>query len=218
MKAVKTILVWVCVTMVGICVKVQAADEGAKPMGKMQALLESNDKNKDWKIMFGLKVWNNEWDVPVELRAYDKTYILEFESDAAVTPIPALLVWYRNFFIGGSYLLDTDYDFTPQELAWWSRSIDDEEEVFNYYNWDLDVSGSRKEWDVNIGYFITPNIAMSLGYKSLERKLTTTFTDVTDSTSFFTNKYPLSVTSDTVGRSSNASFTEFANPGSAINS
>jgi hypothetical protein len=200
MKAVKTILILVCVVLVGMCVKVKAADEGAAPTGKMQVLLESDQKNRDWKVMFGVKAWANEWDVPVEFRAIDKTYILEFESDSAVTPIPALLVWYRNFFIGGSYLLDTDYDFTPQRLAWWY--IDDGEVINNFT--DLDVSGSRKEWDVNIGYFITPNIAVSLGYKSLERELTTTWTGVTDSTSFSTLNYPLSVKAPIVGISASA--------------
>jgi hypothetical protein len=200
MKAVKTILILVCVVLVGMCVKVKAADEGAAPTGKMQPLLELDSKERDWKIMYGLKAWANQWSLPLEFRASDRTYIMEFESDTAVTPIPAFLATYRNFFIGGSYLLDTDYDFTPQQSDSWEPNSNGENVI---YLEDVDVCGSRKEWDVNIGYFITPNIAMSLGYKSLERELTITSTDYNNSY-FSKTKYPLSFKAPIIGISASA--------------
>jgi opacity protein-like surface antigen len=187
--------------VMGISVTVQAQDERGTPTGKMQPLLELDQKDKDWKIMFGVKAWSNEWDLPIELRAYDKTRILEFESDAALTSIPALLVWYRKFFIGGSYLLDTDYDFTPQQFRNWSRSEDDQ---FFGYTYDIDISGSRKEWDLNIGYSLTPNIAVSLGYKSLERDLSLTLADSGDSDNYLRANYPLSVKAPIIGISASA--------------
>jgi hypothetical protein len=33
------------------------------------------------------------------------------------------------------------------------------------------VTGKREEWDVNLGYFLTPNVALSIGYKNLDRKV-----------------------------------------------
>ena len=80
MKIVKTMLVLVCVTAIGIGVNVQAAENGTMPNGEMQSLLAVDSTERDWKIIYGLKVWANEWSLPVELRAYDKTYILEYES------------------------------------------------------------------------------------------------------------------------------------------
>jgi hypothetical protein len=202
MKAVKTIFVLVCVMMVGICVKVQAADEGATPTGKIQPLLEVDSKEREWKIMYGLKAWANEWSLPLELGVGDKTQIFEFESDTAITPIPAFLATYRNFFIGGSYLLDTDYDFPSQQYR--TAYINDNGERAYIEDWDFDVFGSRKEWDVNIGYFITPNIAISLGYKNLEREVAWTFTYVDDSTYTFKSTYPLSVSAPIIGISASA--------------
>ena len=202
MKAVKTMLVWACFMVMGLSVNAQTAAKGATPTGKMQSLLESDPEERDWKIMVGLKVWANEWGLPVELRAVDKTFILEYESETAITPIPALLVTYRNFFIGGSYLLDTDYDFSPQRLANWH--VDNDNKITPIPLQDLDVSGSRKEWDVNFGYFLTPNIAVSLGYKNLERKLTTTWNTVSDDTNFSKVNYPLSVHAPIIGISASA--------------
>ena len=34
---------------------------------------------------------------------------------------------------------------------------------------DIDISAERTEWDLNLGYMLTPNIALSIGYKSLSR-------------------------------------------------
>ena len=201
MKIVKTMLVLVCVTAIGIGVNVQAAENGTMPNGEMQSLLAVDSTERDWKIIYGLKVWANEWSLPVELRAYDKTYILEYESGTAITPIPALLATYHNFFIGGSYLLDTDYDFPCQQLVWWS--YDNENDENDYYRHDNDVSGSRTEWDLNIGYFLTPNIAVSLGYKSLERELMLTRTDFWNNYVIKIN-YPLSVHAPIIGISASA--------------
>jgi hypothetical protein len=200
MKVVKTVLVLVCVMAMGIDVNAQAAENGAIPNGKMQPLLEVDSTGRDWKIMYGLKVWANEWSLPVELGAGDKTYILEYESDSAITPIPAFLATYRNFFIGGSYLLETDYDFPKQQGKYWYIN-DRGETVDDYYN--LDISGSRTEWDLNIGYFLTPNIAVSLGYKNLERDLTltTTFEDIP---AIMKSIYPLSVQAPIIGISTSA--------------
>jgi hypothetical protein len=187
--------------VMGISVTVQAQDERGTPTGKMQPLLESDNKGKDWKFMFGLKAWANEWSLPLEFGAGDRTQIFEFESDTAFTPIPAFLVGYRKFFIGGSYLLDTDYDFTSQQYKF--SYVNNNNEIA-YTNWDFDVSGSRKEWDVNFGYFLTPNIALSLGYKSLEREMTYTFVWEEDSNYYFRSKYPFSVSAPIIGISASA--------------
>lgn len=123
---------------------------------------------KNWTVMLGLKIWPNKWDLPVELFGYDnKTYIHEFESGAELTYIPAVLIRYRNFFIGGSYLSETDYDFVNQNYSNWGV----EDNILYITGTTISVSGSRKEWDLNLGYFLLPNLAISIGYKNLDRDL-----------------------------------------------
>jgi hypothetical protein len=206
MSAKKTMLVLLCVTAMGICIKGQAAAEKVMPTGKMQSLLELDSKERDWKIMYGLKVWENEWSLPVELRAGDKPFILEYESDTAITYIPTLLVFYHNFFISGSYLLDTEYDFSDQQIK---NYISDEDGDLGFLQ-NIDMSGSRKEWDLNIGYFLTPNIAVSLGYKNLERDLTLTST-VESTPILMKSLYPLSVHAPIIGLTAYASVTDKLN-------
>ena len=201
MKVVKAMLVLVCIMAMGIDVKGRAAENEAMPNGKMQPLLEVDSTGRDWKIMYGLKVWANEWSLPVELGAGDKTYILEYESDSAITPIPAFLATYRNFFIGGSYLLDTDYEFSKQQLKNYYTDADSGEDHGFIQN--IEMSGSRTEWDLNIGYFLTPNIAVSLGYKNLERDRTetTTFENIP---AIMKSIFPLSVQAPIIGISASA--------------
>lgn len=167
----------------------QAAEQGASPMGKMTEVVTANSFDKKWGFSLGVKVWMNQWDLPLELGGSDEpedksgSYILQFESDSEVTYIPAAMVRYRNFFIGGSYLPETDYDFTAQ--------IENDGILW-------DPSGDRKEWDLNIGYFITPNLAVSLGYKRLERDIVLIAQDLNDN-SPLTADYPLDAHAPIIG-------------------
>ena len=167
MKSVKVCLLGVCLLAVGMLGNAHAADQGAEPMGKMRTILESNYFDKDWGYSLGLKAWVNEWSLPVENHIDNKTrFINQFESDPELTFVPAGMVRYRNFFIGGSFLPEKNYNFTQQTIG--TGRADD-------IAWSIKPSGSRKEWDLNIGYFVSPNLAISIGYKKMERNLTNTY-------------------------------------------
>ncbi len=149
-------------------------DQGAQPMGKMETFFKSNHFGKDLGFSLGVKTWLCEWSLPVEMAsALDQngspiitdTQILQFESDTELTFIPTFMVRYRNFFIGGTYLPEKAFDFTSQNHTF-SLTADPELEGANLaLPTELTVSGERREWDLNIGYFITSNFAVSLGYK-----------------------------------------------------
>ena len=134
----------------------------------MQTLASSNRSGADWGYALGLKTWMNEWSLPMKLGSYntDGSAILQFESDSEFTFIPTFMVRYRKFFIGGSYMPKTEYEFSMQSVP---------SSRYNIYgreikeDLNIDVSAERKEWDLNLGYMITPNIALSIGYKSLSR-------------------------------------------------
>lgn len=151
-------------------------DQGVKPMGDMRAVVESSSPTKDWGVALGLKTWFNEWDLPVPIGVRNQagtgstTFVQSFQSDNELSYIPAFTARYRNFIIGGSFMPSTDYKFQPQSTqsvaVYWgnnSQLVDAGERV-------IEVKGEREEWDLNVGYLFTPNLAITLGYKSIERE------------------------------------------------
>ncbi len=185
-----------CAIFLGIDQTVQAAEENASPIEKTLSILGAGQSGENWSIVVGAKAWRNEWDLPLEFRADDKTFILEFESDPEITYIPMLLARYGKIFMGGSYIFETDYNFPEQQyhMLW----IDANDELQGNTR-QLKVSGSRKEWDFNVGYFITPKLAVSLGYKELKREISLLNSWVYDQTYYQKSFYPLSAHAPIVG-------------------
>ena len=68
----------------------------------------------------------------------------EANKETTVTPVAS--VRYKNFFLSGSYMLNKDFDFP----------------LPNYPRTE------RKEYDINLGYFIVPGLAASVGYKNVK--------------------------------------------------
>jgi|SRR5688572_21099845 len=64
------------------------------------------------------------------------------ETETAV--IPLLSLRWREFLVSGSYMTSTDFTFDPT------------------------YAPERKEYDINVGYFILPSLAATVGYKRLE--------------------------------------------------
>jgi len=171
------------VLLIGIGTVAHASDvdEGAEPLGKMQTILKSNHFGKDWGFALGMKTWATEWTLPVgmdstfnynnktgEISTTGQQEILQFESDTEVTFIPTFIVRYKNFFIGGSYFPETEYDFESQ-FHTYGINITNAVVTSDHTTAEYSVSGERKEWDLNLGYFVTPNFAVSLGYKQIDR-------------------------------------------------
>ncbi|CAK0742554.1 putative Secreted protein [Gammaproteobacteria bacterium] len=80
---------------------------------------------------------------------------------------------YKNFFLGGSLTPKKDYSFESQRAGVVGLKYVPRGSTSNVNEEFIDgvvlPEASRKEWDLNIGYFITPNLALSLGYKELTR-------------------------------------------------
>jgi len=138
---------------------VQASEQGSSPAG---GIFGANYFDKDIGVTVGAKLWSNQWDLPLEMNhTGTNSTIHQFESGSEMSFIPAFLVRYKNFFVGGSYLTNTKYSFSAQSVG--ANTIK--------------PFGERKEWDLNLGYFVMPNLAVSLGYKTLTRGLTYTNSD-----------------------------------------
>ena len=127
MKSGKMFVLLAWLLTLGICAVAHAADEKDEElpsMGKMQTVASSNRVGADWGYALGLKIWMNEWSLPVKFGSFktDGSNILQFESDSEFTFIPTFMVRYRKFFIGGSYMPKTEYESSTQSVP------------FSYYN------------------------------------------------------------------------------------
>ena len=180
---------------------VQAAavgqSEGTSPIG---AIFGPNHFDKDFGFVVGLKAWANQWDMPVSTVGYsaivsptginrptNNDTIISFESDQETSLVPALMLRYKNFFVGTSFIPEKDYSFDTQQVG--TVSIVGKDNAFSQQfpklhdvithlpgmsdNFIVSLydtpTAKRKEWDVNLGYFVTPNLALTLGYKELDR-------------------------------------------------
>lgn len=93
----------------------------------------------------------------------------------AAASIPSVAVRYGNFFGSASVMISPDYHFPTKKGQLVSGRTTDpiNDAIFGVHNFSVDhkVTGSRNEVDVNLGYYIHPWIALTLGYKGVFQKL-----------------------------------------------
>lgn len=116
----------------------------------------------------GLKAWHSSWlsYFPGEVRGIDSagapgtatTYDMA-EGSQRTTFLPVLAVRYNNYFLSASYARYS----SNFHLANTSVVGPDGSNVLTSRSDHFD----RDEADLTAGYFVTPNIALSLGYKHL---------------------------------------------------
>lgn len=68
------------------------------------------------------------------------------KADKEVTVTPVVSLRYQNFLVSASYMLNHDFNYP----------------IPNY------PQTERKEYDINLGYFILPGLAASVGYKNIK--------------------------------------------------
>ncbi|OAD19867.1 secreted protein, partial [Candidatus Thiomargarita nelsonii] len=101
----------------------------------------------------GLKAWVNEWDVPSD----ELNQIISFRSESEVVLIPVLSFRYNNFFISGSYFPETDYSLGEQTI-FGEFDVAEQGAVaqLQYGGLLTKLSAERSEWDINVGYYLSP--------------------------------------------------------------
>lgn len=113
----------------------------------------SAGRSGDVQFFGGLRVWGMNWETPVLTRAavFDPANpsapatkdIEQRYSSTRAAPIPFLGVRYGNFIGSVSYLTRTAYGFNglPNDIR-------------------------REEFDATLGYYVIPQLALSVGYKT----------------------------------------------------
>lgn len=114
---------------------------------------ESEPKN--FSTTIGLKLWANEW------QTWDTPSGYWFGGAAmgtakAISPNPSVTLKYKNFFVSGGTMLKTTYKM-PDTLN------------------GATTTASRWEKDLSVGYFVHPQVAVTLGYKQITQKWGSTY-------------------------------------------
>jgi len=132
---------------------------------------EVSAKSKNWTFVVGYKAWLNSWQTSfMQSGSTTGSNIVETTSGTQIAHIPTASIKYKDFFISGSYFPETNYDFPKFSYIVNSPTVGTITETAS-------MSAKRSEWDAQIGYFILSSpIAVTLGYKNVTQKYTTTYT------------------------------------------
>lgn len=103
---------------------------------------EEQAAQKDFHVTLSAKVWAHDWN------GWQYTTLAGTNSvNQSGTPfIGGATVTYGKFFLSGNYSPSTNYDFSKFVGA---------------------LDGKRKEYDLNLGYYIHPQVALAVGYKAV---------------------------------------------------
>jgi len=125
-------------------------------------------QGKNWLLMGGVKLWANSWDTSyTDYVPQAGSHVVEVTGNSLAV-IPNALFKYKSVFASLGYLTSGNYTFPA-------------------YTETLNVSGtphtavtnseaSRNELDLNLGYYFVPNVYVSMGYKNVTQKYSTTLT------------------------------------------
>src|SRR6266581_989601 len=134
-------------------------------LGAGSALAQKSD---DLKFSLGLKLWANTWETSFANNDPSTgTNVISSTSDYKIAAIPSFSVRYKDFVASMGYFTKTSYSFKDfSDMT--NLACCGPKEVTTA------VSAKRDELDVNFGYFVAPQLAVTLGYKSVNQTYTVT--------------------------------------------
>lgn len=124
---------------------------------------------KDTYLTVGYKLWINSWETAIGQFSGSGQHVNALVAGRDVASIPNLSVKYKNFLVSGSYMFTGDYNFPAYR----------DTTRFGTTSSDITFKASRTESDLNVGYYLTPNLVATVGYKNVEQKYTETLAGTT---------------------------------------
>lgn len=95
----------------------------------------------------GLRGWQTQWDTfSYTLDQNGNSVVIQAPAEDKFVLLPVLSARWGSFTGSLSLYPSTDHDFVNGD------------------------HGSRKEFDANVGYFVTPGVALTVGYKKIEQR------------------------------------------------
>ncbi|MEH6461918.1 hypothetical protein [Chitinimonas sp. JJ19] len=117
--------------------------------------LPAQAEEATWSISTGIRVWSNEWEansfpyasyLPGNGSQPQRQVVAKMRSDAEIVPIPTLSLRYGNWILNGSAAMEREFRFNDNLST---------------------LYASRREQDINLGYFFAPQFNVGVGYKRL---------------------------------------------------
>jgi len=171
---------------------------------------ETTKVGKNVYFTLGYKSWFNTWQTAFNSYPPEGgANIMTITSDTVAAPIFSASLKISNLLIAGSFMTTPDYTFPVFEdvLVTGPTPTTASPNSFLQYK----VTGSRKEQDINLGYYISPAIALTVGYKQVKQ----TYNDFDYNTSEFLGsswtKYSGPIVGITGGGSLGAGFAFYGN-------
>jgi hypothetical protein len=131
------------------------------------ALIRADDAApaKDWSFTFGVKGWVDTWDTSLARYDIEGGNQVAIRSGNQISGIPFVSVGFRQWRFFGSYNLNTSYDFGHYDDVF-------DDGFGNSYYETITTKAKRKEWDINAGYAFNPHIMVTVGYKQVDKEMT----------------------------------------------
>ncbi len=106
------------------------------------AIEDPSPARKDFSVTVGLKAWANEW------QSWNDPGSAGMGTAKATAINPSVTIKYKDFFVSGGFMPKKTYD-VPSSLN------------------GVTTQASRKEMDLSVGYYVHPQLALTLGYKQI---------------------------------------------------
>ena len=133
-----------------------------------QAEEQSTPLGKDVTLAIGLKLWFNTWQsANGSFGSQQGSNVQSYISEANVAYIPSISLKIKDFFISTSYLGAPDYTFPT-----YTDNVIVSGPTSTAYTLKHNTTAKRTESDTNIGWYVTPNLALTLGYKVVTQEIT----------------------------------------------
>jgi hypothetical protein len=122
----------------------------------LAAALSAQVDAADLQFTVGAKLWVNEWTSWTPAHTATDVYVIQtIASNTHVAVIPQLNAFYGRWLVAGSYFVGTDYAL--------GGGVTPTTGQINPF------VATRKEADVNVGYYVLPSLALTLGYKQIQQ-------------------------------------------------
>ncbi len=112
----------------------------------------------DWQVAVGAKAWAPEWSSwdPVNTGRETPIRVIEsVASDTHVAYIPQVSARYGRWLVAGSYFADTTFDLGGL--------------VQPTTGGVTGLEAKRREFDGNVGFYVLPALAVTVGYKQVQQ-------------------------------------------------
>jgi len=153
------------------------------------SFFESNfGENDQYGFTIGYKGWLNNWSLPVSFandsnQPYQQDASVLFKSGTELASMPTLNFRYKNLYLTANYFSKTKYSFGTQKIdrtyqlpsgtavRYGDTTYVPENSAAIAVKGPVEYSPSaeRSEWDLSLGYYVNRHLALTVGYKQINR-------------------------------------------------